>query len=44
VASDQPANVVLRLQLHYSQGDTQEELWFYETKTVLDSAAGFSGC
>ncbi|MDZ7289749.1 MAG: T9SS type A sorting domain-containing protein [candidate division KSB1 bacterium] len=42
VASDQPGNVVLRLQLHeYSEGDNQEELWFYETKTVLDSAAGW---
>jgi hypothetical protein len=42
VASDQPGNVVLRLQLHeYSEGDTQEEIWFYETKTVLDSAAGW---
>jgi hypothetical protein len=42
VASDQPGNVVLRLQLHeYSEGDNQEELWFYETKTVLDSAVGW---
>ena len=42
VASDQPGNVVFRVQLHeYSQGDTQEEVWFYETKAVLDSAAGW---
>lgn len=42
VASDQPGNVVFRLQLHeYSEGADQEELWFYETKTVLDSSAGW---
>lgn len=42
VPSSVPGNVVLRLQLHeYSEGDDQQEVWFYETRTVLDSAAGW---
>lgn len=42
VASDQPGNVVLRLQIHeYSEGADQEEVWIYETNAVLESEAGW---
>lgn len=43
LASSVPGNVVFRIQLHeYSEGDASEEVWVYETKTVLDSAAGWN--
>ncbi|RMD92598.1 MAG: hypothetical protein D6814_16660, partial [Calditrichaeota bacterium] len=42
VPSSVPGNVVLRFQFHeFSEGDDQEEIWFYETRAVLDSAAGW---
>ncbi|MCA9742443.1 T9SS type A sorting domain-containing protein [candidate division KSB1 bacterium] len=42
VASTVPGNVVLRLQIYdYSEGDDQGEQWIYETRAVLDSAAGW---
>ncbi|KAA3616467.1 MAG: T9SS C-terminal target domain-containing protein [Calditrichaeota bacterium] len=42
VASDQPGNVVFRLQLHeYSEGDDQDEVWFYENNVMLDTTAGW---
>lgn len=41
VPSSIPGNVVFRVQLHeYSEGDDQQELWFYETNAILDDSVG----
>lgn len=42
IASSMPGNVVFRIQLYdYSEGDNSQEQWIFETRAVLDSAAGW---
>ncbi len=42
LASSRPGNMVFRIQLYdYSEGANSQEQWIFETRAVLDSAAGW---